>query len=149
MLRRWSVATSCVVLASLGVGCGSGEPASDPAAEPPPAAAEGSPEASPPATPGASSAPSQPDPSTSPGTPEGQSSTRDATTACARVEACCTAYVAVVGDDAEAERARRACDELARLESLGDAAGEACLAALEGWRQSLELREREVPASCR
>ncbi|GAB4199548.1 MAG: hypothetical protein OHK0013_09790 [Sandaracinaceae bacterium] len=119
-------------------GCGSAEGTVDPApVEPTPPRAEGSP----------SSAAPAPEASPPPGSHE--SAGRDAAGACVRVEACCAAYVTAIGDDTEAERARRACAELDRLEALGDAADEACLAAIEGWRQSLELREREVPTACR
>jgi hypothetical protein len=104
---------------------------------------EGSPGTEPVADPG------PPGPSTAGEPPAEAPSARDTSTACTRAEPCCRAFVDAIGDDAEAERARRACDDLDRLEDLAGASGEACLAAIEGWRQALELRERDVPLSCR
>jgi hypothetical protein len=73
----------------------------------------------------------------------------DTATACERARGCCPAFVDAIGDPVEAERARIACEQMEHLSELGDASGEACLAAVDGWRRALELAERDVPASCR
>jgi hypothetical protein len=57
--------------------------------------------------------------------------------------------VDAIGDAVEAERARIACEQMDHLEELGQASGEACLAAIDGWRRTLEQAERAVPATCR
>ncbi len=72
----------------------------------------------------------------------------DPSTACARARPCCAAFVLAIGDDVEAERARIACEQMDRLDEMGEASGEACLAAIDGWRRALELREREIPGAC-
>jgi hypothetical protein len=133
----------CLLLASLAAGCGGGEPTAPEPTPEPAQRADGRPARD-------STSPSrEPDPAASAPPPGERPNARDTATACARVRSCCSAYVAAIGDDVEAERARRACEELDRLESLGEAAGEACLSAIEGWRQSLELLGRDVPTSCR
>jgi hypothetical protein len=72
----------------------------------------------------------------------------DTATACERARACCPAFVDAIEDPVEAERARIACEQMEHLAELGEGSGEACLAALDGWRRALELAEREVPAAC-
>lgn len=72
----------------------------------------------------------------------------DPATACARARPCCAAFVAAIGDETEAERARIACEQMDHVEELGPASGDACLAAIDGWRRALELSEREIPGAC-
>lgn len=69
-------------------------------------------------------------------------------TACVRAEPCCRAFIEVIGDQAEANRARAACESLSMTEALGGAANDACASAVAGWRQALIARDREVPAAC-
>jgi len=117
-------------------GC-SGEAASPPATETPPGATELAPDPGPDLA-----APPSEAIAASPGV------AGDPTTACARARPCCAAFVLAIGDDAEAERARIACEQMDRLDEMGEASGEACLAAIDGWRRALELREREIPGAC-
>ncbi|MBN8615803.1 MAG: hypothetical protein J0L92_34740, partial [Deltaproteobacteria bacterium] len=76
-------------------------------------------------------------------------SSLDTATACARARPCCAAFVDAIGDPVEAERARIACEQMDHLEELGQASGEACVAAIDGWRRTLEQAEREIPTACR
>jgi len=69
-------------------------------------------------------------------------------TACVRAEPCCRAFIEAIGDQAEANRARAACESLSMVEGLGGAANDACANAIAGWRQALITHEREVPAAC-
>lgn len=69
-------------------------------------------------------------------------------TACVRAEPCCQAFVEAIGDEAEANRARAACESLSLVEALGDAADDACANAIEGWRAALVARDRDIPAAC-
>lgn len=69
-------------------------------------------------------------------------------TACVRAEPCCRAFIEAIGDEAEANRARAACESLSMVEALGGAANDACENAIAGWRQALVAHEREVPAAC-
>jgi hypothetical protein len=104
-----------------------------------------------------------PTPSTEASTPEGAANgapTTPATepaatgevsgdeTACVRAEPCCHAFVEAIGDEAEANRARAACESLSLVEALGDAADDACANAIAGWREALVMHEREVSAAC-
>ena len=68
--------------------------------------------------------------------------------ACVRAEPCCRAFVEAIGDPAEANRARAACESLSMVEALGGAANDACANAIAGWRQALIADEREVPSAC-
>jgi hypothetical protein len=124
-------------------GCGSGGDA--PAIETPPStaapASEGTAEE--PVAPPATAAVDEPVPATT------RPSALDTETACERARTCCPLFVDAIGDPVEAERARIACEQMEHLSELGEASGEACLAALDGWRRALELAEREVPLSCR
>ena len=69
-------------------------------------------------------------------------------TACVRAEPCCRAFIDAIGDQAEANRARAACESLSMVEALGGAANDACANAIAGWRQALIARDRQVPAAC-
>ena len=69
-------------------------------------------------------------------------------TACVRAEPCCRAFIEAIGDQAEANRARAACESLSMVEALGGAANDACANAIAGWRQALIAHEREVPTAC-
>lgn len=69
-------------------------------------------------------------------------------TACVRAEPCCRAFIEAIGDEAEANRARAACESLSMVEALGGAANDACANAIAGWRQALVAHEREVPSAC-
>lgn len=135
-----------LVLFLAAFGCGpSGEAAIEPPSTPPPSTSPPSTVASstPPAIEGPPSATSTAEP-----TPE-RPSALDTATACERARACCPAFVDAIGEPVEAERARIACEQMEHLSELGEASGEACLAALDGWRRALELEEREVPLACR
>jgi hypothetical protein len=124
-------------------GCGAGDGASEVEAPPQttsPASGTGTPPEHPPAPPATGAEPA-PLPS--------RPSALDTATACERARACCPLFVEAIGDPVEAERARIACEQMEHLGELGEASGEACLAALDGWARALELAEREVPLSCR
>ena len=90
---------------------------------------------------------SSPPPSEPVPTPSAPSAEGD-DTACVRAEPCCRAFVAAIGDEAEANRARTACESLSMVEALGGAANDACANAIAGWRQALIAHERNVPAAC-
>lgn len=103
----------------------------------------------------ATGAPSEPTPApttstpTTSGTASRGSSAIDTATACPRARSCCAAFVDAIGEPVEAERARIACEQMDHLDELGEASGEACVAAIDGWRRALELAERDVPTACR
>lgn len=139
MCARWLV----VVLLLGCAACGSSEAASPPptVAETPTPAVAPEPGVQPPTTDEAVEAAA---PTTAP-SPSGL----DTATACARARPCCAAFVDAIGDPVEAERARIACEQMDHLEELGQASGEACVAAIDGWRRTLEQAEREIPTACR
>lgn len=68
---------------------------------------------------------------------------------CERARACCRAYVEAI-PSARRPLEERGCTEMdAVLGEAGEAADDACEAAIGGWRQSLQLTGIEVPAPCR
>lgn len=68
---------------------------------------------------------------------------------CERARACCRAYVEAI-PSARRPLEERGCTEMdAVLGEAGDAADDACEAAIGGWRQSLQLTGIEVPEPCR
>jgi len=133
-----------LVLVLAAVGCGSEGDA--PGAQTPPSTSAATQE-------GAATASDEPAPPPAPTDEPVPTTTRpstlDTATACERARDCCPAFVEAIGDPVEAERARIACEQMENLGELGEASGEACLAALDGWRRALELEEREVPLACR
>lgn len=141
-----------LALLSMSLGCGpaAAEPTStgEPTAEPAPAAeptgtaepATGT-TAEPAAEPGAE-APT--DEATG-----GETGTATGASICERARACCRAYVEAI-PSARRPLEERGCTEMdAVLAEAGEAADDACDAAIGGWRQSLQLTGIEVPEACR
>lgn len=93
--------------------------------------------------------PSGGDPAVVPGTEPSEAAPASDAPICERARACCRAYVEAI-PSARRPLEERGCTEMdAVLGEAGDAADDACEAAIGGWRQSLQLTGIEVPEPCR